>query len=98
MIEDDNTKAGPIALTDRDCERSKVLEIFLDLLHGGALPQPQGQGTISRIEAVITLARKYDCPGMIYTISHVLRGAVLDESFEQLEIFIILSQLGDVNG
>jgi hypothetical protein len=53
---------------------------------------------MTRVEAVIHLARKYDCPGMLYTIKSVLRGAVVDRSLDQLEIFIPLSQFEDVTG
>lgn len=98
MIEDDNNKIGPIAFSGESCETSTVLELFLDLLHGGSLPLPDRTGVIAPTEAVINLARKYDCPGTLYTINSVLRGAVVDDSLNQLEVFILLSQFEDVSG
>jgi hypothetical protein len=97
MFEDDNKNAGPITLTDEICETSTVLEVFLDLLHGGSLPLLI-EGTNTHIQAVIALARKYDCPGMLYTLNSVLRGAVLEARFDKVDLFIALSHFEDVSG
>jgi hypothetical protein len=98
MIEGDNHNTGPIPLTDEVNETSRVFEIFLDLLHGGSLPPPDESRSIPHVEAVISLAKNYDCPGMLYTINNVLRGAIFDPSFGGVDCFIALSHCEDIHG
>ncbi|OCF43269.1 hypothetical protein I317_02837 [Kwoniella heveanensis CBS 569] len=91
-----SVSSSEVELLDEEIENSAVLRIFLDIVHGVSLQEPDSLATQKVYESVVAFLRKYEAASAIEVVRLNLIAWARHGHFMHLDLFVLGCMLDDV--